>query len=75
MHAAQKGTGGTVCLRGHTASVGDDHIGSIHTGRRVQAALTQCSANDLSIGATGAAAKVFNVIFCHVASLEQMDAL
>ena len=71
--AAQKGTGRPVSLRGDTAGVGDDHIGSARAGCRAHAPLAQAGADHLAIRATGATAKVFYVIFCHVAILEQTN--
>jgi hypothetical protein len=75
VHTAQEGTGGTVGLSGHTAGVGDDHVGSTGAGRRVHAAMPQLSADHLAVGPAGPAAEVLYVVFCHVAQSNQwMDA-
>ena len=69
VHAAQEGTGRTVGLRGHTAGIGDDHVGSTGAQSRTHAAMPQLSADHLAVGPAGSAAEVLYVVFCHVASL------
>ncbi len=69
MHFAQEGAGSAIRLRGHAASVSNDHIGPGWTGSRVQAALAQFGADHFAVGPAGPAPEVLNVVFCHVASL------
>ncbi len=71
MHAAQKGAGSTVRLRGNAAGVGNDYVGPGRAESRAQSELAQLGAYDLAVRPAGAAPKVLNVVFCHVASLEQ----
>ncbi len=69
VHSAQEGAGGAVRLRGHTAGVGDDHVGLAGTGSRGQAAMAQLGAYDFAVRPAGPTSEVLNVVFCHVASL------
>jgi hypothetical protein len=71
VNPAQKGSGGAVRLGRNTAGVGDNDIGLGWAQRRAQAAMAQLGAYDFAVRPAGTASKVLNVIFCHVASLEQ----
>ncbi len=65
-HAAQKGASCAVRLGGHTAGVGNDHVGPGGAQSRGQAAVPQLRADDLTVSPAGTAAEVLNVVFCHV---------
>jgi hypothetical protein len=69
VHSAHEGTGGAIRLRGHTAGVGDDHIGPAGAQSRGQPAMAQLGAYDFAIRPAGSTSEVLNVVFCHVASL------
>src|ERR1700733_1230438 len=69
MDFAQKGAGGAIRVRGHTASVGNDYIGVGWAGSGTQAAVAQLGAYDFAVRLAGPTSEVLNVVFCHVASL------
>ena len=65
--AAEPGAGLAVGFRSHAASIDNDNICRRRVLGRSKAAMAQVGGNGLAIGAAGAAAEVFHVIFCHVA--------
>ena len=73
VHAAQEGAGGAVRLCGHTAGIGNDHVGPGGAQSRAQAAMAQFGAYDLAVCPAGTASEVLNVVFCHVVSLIKED--
>jgi hypothetical protein len=73
MHPAKKRAGGAISLRGHTAGVRNHYVRLPGAGGRSHALPAQFGAYDLAVSPAGTAAKILNVIFCHVASLEQVN--
>ena len=65
--AAEVRAGLAVGFRGDTAGIYNDDIGGRGLAGRRESVVAQVGGNGLAVGAAGAAAEVFNVIFCHVA--------
>ena len=59
------------CSKRLKLRLADNDIGLGWAQRRAQAAMAQLGAYDFAVRPAGTASKVLNVIFCHVASLEQ----
>ena len=73
VHSPEKRAGRSVSLRGHAAGVGDNDIGVAGAACREKSALAQLGADHLAIRTAGPAAEVFDVVFCHAVSLEQLN--
>jgi hypothetical protein len=65
--AAHPGAGLAVCFRGDAAGIYNNDMRRIRCCSGGESVVAQVGSNGLAVGAAGAAAKVFNVIFCHVA--------
>ena len=66
-NAAQVGAGLAVGFGGDTTGIYNHDVGVGGLGSRVKSAHAQAGGNGLTVGTAGAAAEVFDVIFCHVA--------
>jgi hypothetical protein len=56
---------------GNTARVGNNDVGLGRIQSRTQAAMAHFGTYDLAVSPAGAAPEVLDVVFCHLASLEQ----
>lgn len=66
-HAADESAGLAVGLRSYAAGIYNNDMGSGRLPGGLETAPAQIGGDGLSVGAAGAAAEVFNVIFCHIA--------
>ncbi len=65
--AAQIRAGLAVGFRGHAAGIYNDNMRGIRRFSGRESVVAQVGGNGLAVSTAGAAAEVFNVIFCHVA--------
>ena len=66
-NSTDEGAGLTVGFGGHAAGIYNDNMGSGRLEGGFESAAAQVGSDGLTVGAAGAAAEVFHMIFCHVA--------